>query len=148
MSDKFKVINHATFERMQQRNSAGTTSPSIPTIRNSKYKRMTAGLSFNLLQYIKTKDRGGKKGKIKKRTVDTCINIKTKHRGKQRENGRRKKPSRLKKSILQYRQRERGHEKLEEQLEESIIHLSNLTILEPNPTGNNIVGIHSRKFRK
>lgn len=161
MSDKFKVIDHATYERLQQSSSAGPSHNTTQKIRNAKYKRMNS-TNFNLLQFVKVKERGGKsrvggggnKAKLKKRSVDTVIQIKVKKRGKQRENGRKKKPTRLKKSILKYRQLKRGQEKLQLQLEESIKHLTNLTLAvednnnDRNEAVINLPGIHSRRFRE
>lgn len=147
MSDKFKIIDHDTFERMQQ-SSSKNTSTNVTKIRNSKYKRMTASNHFNLMQFMKT-TRGKnlqRKGRIKKRIIDAPIA--KKHKGKRRENGAKKKSSRLKKSILQYRQKRRK----ELQIEEQLLELENdLKIMKVDDSPENktpIRKLHSTTFRE
>lgn len=152
MSDKFKVIDHVTFERMQQSSSKTAATTAVPKIRNSKYKRMTATSNFNLMQFVKVKQRGksselGKKVKIRKRIVDTRV-VAPKKKGKQRENGKAKKPSRLKKSILQYRQKKREQAQLEEQITDSMHKLMNLEVNDDSTENEKRTsGLYSRKFR-
>ncbi|XP_065360707.1 selenocysteine insertion sequence-binding protein 2 [Calliphora vicina] len=148
MSDKFKVIDHVTFERMQQSSSKAAATTAVPKIRNSKYKRMTATSNFNLMQFVKVKQRGksselGKRVKIRKRIV-----VATKKKGKQRENGKAKKPSRLKKSILQYRQKKREEAQLEQQITDSVHKLMHLKVKDDSTENENRTsGLYSRKFR-
>ncbi|KAM7355450.1 SECIS-binding protein 2 [Cochliomyia hominivorax] len=161
MSDKFKVIDSATFAKLQESSSSNATgTKTIPKIRNSKYKRMNASNTFDLLQFVnKAKQRGklktddGFKVKQKvhrKRIVDTKIAA-PKKKGKRREDGR-KKPTRLKRSILQYRQKKREQATLSKELKESI---DKFMKLELKDEVNNNVGskkeekksIHSNSFR-
>ena len=152
MSDKFNVIDHATFERMQQSSSRKVATAPVQRIRNSKYKRISAADNFNLLQFVKTsKPRRGtglvKKDKIRKRTVDKLDKIKAK-KGKKRENGKLKKPTRLKKSILQYRQKKREQAILAQEINCSIVKLEELKVSEESENQEKLVAnIHSRKFR-
>ncbi|TMW47098.1 hypothetical protein DOY81_007811 [Sarcophaga bullata] len=152
MSDKFNVIDHATFERMQQSSSRKVATSSVQRIRNSKYKRISAADNFNLLQFVKTsKPRRGtglvKKDKICKRIVDKLDKIKTK-KGKKRENGKLKKPTRLKKSILQYRQKKREQAILAQEINCSIAKLEELKVSEESENQKLLVAsIYSRKFR-
>lgn len=152
MSDKCNVIDHATFERMQQSSSRTVATATVQRIRNSKYKRMSAGNNFSLLQFVKiSKPRRGssldKKDKTRKRSVNKLDKIKSK-KGKQRENGKLKKPTRLKKSILQYRQKKREQARLAEEMKCSIGRILELKLSEENENQENpVVGLHSRKFR-
>lgn len=162
MSDKFKVIDHATFAKMQQNNNSTTATKTLPKIRNSKYKRMTASENFNILQFVnKAKQRGklkstggglGINGKIqRKRVIDSRIVV-PKKKGKRREDGR-KKPTRLKRSILQYRQKKREQAQLAQQLSESVDKLLKLKLQDNvgEKTLNDkrfIVGLHSNTFRE
>ncbi|XP_023307062.2 selenocysteine insertion sequence-binding protein 2 [Lucilia cuprina] len=155
MSDKFKVIDHATFERMQQNSSnAPAATTALPKIRNSKYKRMTATNNFNLLQFVKVKQRGKSKGLAKNVRVRKCIvdthRVLLKKRGKQRENGKVKKPSRLKKSILQYRQMKREQAaRLEKEIDESADKLMKLVVNDGRVENEKkSYRLHSNRFRE
>lgn len=148
MSDKFQVIDHATFEKMQQSTSSVSASSAVQKIRNSKYKRMTATDNFNLLQFVKDKQKGKVLPKKGKRVPDSCI-VPNKKKGKQREDGIIKKPSRLKKSILQYRQKKREQAQLENKLGTTIVGLNNLVVDNDKQNGQRMEpAVHSNSFRE
>lgn len=150
MSAKCKLVDQATFDKLQQSTSNAPQS-SCHKVRNAKYKRMTANRSFDLLLFMKRKTSGdeanGIRGKrrVKKHTSDTNKVIKKK--GKQRENGVKRVRSRLKKSILRCRQTK----KTQQQLDETTAKLNELTVTDNDMTKVNVVKatqIHSRRFRE
>ncbi|XP_061389582.1 selenocysteine insertion sequence-binding protein 2 [Musca vetustissima] len=169
MSEKFKLIDHETFENIHQSTSSATTR--VTKIRNAKYKRMTSSIGFNLLEFVKPKanSKGTKnRGKLSspKRVVDVRSRPSFKKKGKQRENGRKKKINRLKKSILRYRQLKRNQQQTKEMLEaqhktelveqlqketEIVNQLQSLTIVSENQQSKKLSEvskrIHSNRFR-
>ncbi|XP_075164254.1 SECIS-binding protein 2 isoform X2 [Haematobia irritans] len=137
MSDKCKVIDHLTFEQMQQSCKADVAKP-IPIIRNAKYKRMNAtSSSFNILQFVRKGQAKKQKHKVTKRIIDSSKFTSKRRGGKQRENGRKSKATRLKKSILRYRQMKRNQEKLQaDQSNESVEPIAQKNL------------VHSSRFRE
>ncbi|XP_073837328.1 SECIS-binding protein 2 [Musca autumnalis] len=157
MSEKFKLIDHETFESIHQ--STSSASNRITKIRNAKYKRMTGSNGFNLLEFVKPRkiDKKSSKNNSSRKVVDVRYRNNIKKKGKQREDGRKKKVNRLKKSILRYRLMKRNQEKLKEELTnqteaEIVQQIDSLTLI---PQQNNehtelieVKGrIHSNRFR-
>ncbi|XP_013107026.1 selenocysteine insertion sequence-binding protein 2 [Stomoxys calcitrans] len=154
MSDKFKVIDHVTFEQLQQSSKSAIATSAVPKIRNAKYKRMAAAADsgFNLLQFVKKADRGGKqakkrKHKVTKRILDERFKHSFRKKGKQRENGSKLKISRLKKSVLRYRQLKRNQEKMQDEIVTQLEGLKLVANNAPTEVASEKSRIHSGRFR-
>lgn len=152
MADKCKLVDQATFDKLQQSTSNASQSSSSRKVRNAKYKRMSANDGFDLLLFLKKKcpiEAEIKKGKQRPRRIETDTNKKNlTKKGKQCETGAKQVRSRLKKSILRYRQTKRAQE---QQLQpvETTVKQQELAVERDEINNVNVkVGqIHSRRFR-
>lgn len=144
-SDKFKIIDQLTYEKIQQNSSTANTRANA-SIRNAKYKRKS-GISYNLLNLGKPSSVTKKKSNLKlRRVIDTAIKNGLKHRGKQRENGRKKKKSRLKKRILRYRESEEKRGQRTNDFEDVLQQLTTLIISPKQTEITPKKSIHSSRF--
>uniref|UniRef100_A0A1B0AKK4 Ribosomal protein eL8/eL30/eS12/Gadd45 domain-containing protein n=1 Tax=Glossina palpalis gambiensis TaxID=67801 RepID=A0A1B0AKK4_9MUSC len=144
-SDKFKIIDQLTYEKIQQNSSTANTGANA-SIRNAKYRRKS-GVPSDLLNLVKPSNVAKKKSHLKlKRVIDTAVKNGLKHRGKQRENGRKKKKSRLKKRILRHRESEEKQEQRINEFEDVLQQLTTLTISPKQSEVTPKRSIHSNRF--
>lgn len=153
MSDRFKIIDHATFEQMQKSNSRTSASSNGARIRNAKYRRMTSN-GFDLMQFMKNRHDTAKDNRkiVRNRRVLHFTPRFNKKKGKQSENGRKRHKSRLKKTILRNRQMKSKSHQEELQLANQI---QAITLNEDEPFGKGETKnmkreatLHSSRFRR
>lgn len=125
-SGKIHVIDQATFEEIKKQSKTENSHK----ITNSKYKRFKS--QFSLLNYVEMKKARPTKSLYGGWSSKSSTNTKKLHHGKTREGGRKRHCTKLKKSILRYRQLKRSEASV---LLDTVKLMENLTI-------------HSRKFRK
>ncbi|XP_018801644.1 PREDICTED: selenocysteine insertion sequence-binding protein 2 [Bactrocera latifrons] len=170
ISDKLNVIDRKTFENIKHSQGTEDHDP-FRKLKNAKFRKKSAvntggGATFNLLHFLtKTSKERKKETKLKYRTVCKFRNrtYKTwKQRGKTREDGKRKKYTKLKKTILSYRQQKTNNQQktqLNTELLQETVHLiESLSIdskekenepvcNELKPTQEFVKTAHSRRFR-